>query len=186
MISKFRVSLGMFLVACVVVGSVAGIGLRWRWQTRIQSAYDGTGKSGRTAYSVRWKWECPAFERPRLLSCVIIPSFSDNDNVGTVRSSSYDRDGLPDTSDLEILPSGVFYRQQLIGGYGDSRVVIALSSSDVRVIPLSSEDLQALDAAVGFTLLQSQTWKKKVEPQIDQLVAARLNTHDRAALGYVR
>jgi hypothetical protein len=172
---KLQVRLGLFLVVCTVMGSVAGIGLRWWWQPQVRSQIASFRKTpGGSNYSAYWMWERPAFEPPRLLNCLLTTTFND---LPTIRTSNSDTS--PESPDLEILPNGIFYRKQLIGGYGDARLVIALSRDDVRVIPLSREDLQALNAAVGNSMLESSVWKKKVEPEIDRLIAASRDAIDR-------
>lgn len=170
MIPKVQVRLRWFLVACVVVGAVVGIGLRWRWGSRIYSGSESLRYTdGGTRYSVSWMWQAAAFERPSLLNCVIVLSYPDN-----AARSSHTRK-VPSDSGLEILSTGVFYRKQRIGGFGTSRVVIALPANEVKVIPISPEELQALDAAVGYRLLESPVWKKQIEPKIDDLAPARDN-----------
>lgn len=169
----FRFSLRSFLVACVAAGVASGVYLQGRWDARA-TFYDESMQETLkgTRYWVHWAVEDDPLAERRFLHAIIFPYPSPGRR--TERLQHQRGHHRPQGKGLEAYQNGVFYRGELVGGYGLSKIVIAIPEREtVEVIPLSPEDAKALDAIMGKTLLQSKLWKLKVEPEIDRLAAPR-------------
>lgn len=163
----FRISLRTFLIATVTLGVAVGLFLQSRWQSHRHS-YNGVNHSTNNGvlYNSWVMTESEAFRPDRLLSVVIVPKW--------IQAPGVLHSGMPQTpqhdDDLEAFPNGVYFRGELIAGYKTRRVVVSLSPHDAQVIALSQQDLDALARFRGKALIESETWKQKVEPEIDRLV----------------
>ena len=168
---KPRFGMRFLLLAVVVAGAALGLWLKATWAPVYQTiTFRGTLNDA-TTYRAEILFESDRFRGRSARYALVVP---DRTSFG---KSSAGMPQLPNGPGLELYPNGIFWEKERIAGFGTKRVVVVLGRQDVRVIEVALDDLKDLDEMTD--LETSKVWQQKVEPEIDRLVAARENVHDK-------
>ena len=144
------------LIVVLVAGAGIGLLFRYIWQPhyRVMEYQWFTPNGVSTASALL---EANHYGHARLINVLVIY------DVRTYRMSASKPNREPAPVGFDCRAEGIYRDGQLIGGYGDKRMILVLNTGEVRTIPLDADDEARLISGNG---INKDVVLRMIEPHI--------------------
>ena len=145
------------LIVVLIGGAGAGLLFRYIWQPHYRVIrYQRFTSSGVSTASALV--EANHFGHARLINVLILYDFR------TYRiTSTPPKKREPSPQGFDCRPEGIYRDGELIGGYGDKRMILVLNTGEIKAIPLDTDDEAQL---ISENRINKDVLLRMIEPYI--------------------